>query len=57
MSTSTVAVRRAFNRPLTLAQAAVPDPEPGGVVARVALGGVCGTDVHRHHGNLAIPIR
>lgn len=56
MSTSaTVAVLREFNQPLTLEQAAVPDPEPGAVVARVAFGGVCGTDVHLQHGNLAIP--
>jgi D-arabinose 1-dehydrogenase-like Zn-dependent alcohol dehydrogenase len=57
MSTkATAAVLGAFNQPLVLEQASVPDPEPGAVVARVAFGGVCGTDVHLHHGNLAIPI-
>ena len=52
---ATAAVLRAFNEPLALDQAAVPPPEPGAVVARVAFGGVCGTDVHLHHGNLPIP--
>ncbi len=49
------AVLAAFNQPLVLEEVPVPDPEPGAVVARVDLGGVCGTDVHLHHGNLPIP--
>ena len=49
------AVLRAFNEPLTLETAPVPDPEPGALIARVDLGGVCGTDVHLFHGNLPIP--
>ena len=56
MATTAVgAVLRAFNEPLALEEAPIPDPEPGAVVARVDLGGVCGTDVHLHHGNLPIP--
>jgi threonine dehydrogenase-like Zn-dependent dehydrogenase len=49
------AVLREFNQPLTVDEAEVPDPEPGALVARVVYGGVCGTDVHLHHGNLPIP--
>jgi threonine dehydrogenase-like Zn-dependent dehydrogenase len=49
------AVLRAFNEPLKLEAAPVPDPEPGALLARVDLGGVCGTDVHLFHGNLPIP--
>jgi threonine dehydrogenase-like Zn-dependent dehydrogenase len=49
------AVLRAFNEPLTLEEAPVPDPEPGALVARIDLGGICGTDVHLYHGNLPIP--
>src|SRR3712207_5077599 len=49
------AVLRAFNEPLTLEAAPVPDPEPGALVAKVDLAGICGTDVHLHHGNLPIP--
>jgi threonine dehydrogenase-like Zn-dependent dehydrogenase len=49
------AVLRAFNEPLTLEEAPIPEPEPGALVARVDLAGICGTDVHLHHGNLPIP--
>ena len=49
------AVLRAFNEPLTLEEAPVPDPGAGAIVARIDLGGICGTDVHLHHGNLPIP--
>ena len=54
-TTALGAVLRAFNEPLALEEAPIPDPEPGAAVARVDLGGVCGTDVHLHHGNLPIP--
>jgi propanol-preferring alcohol dehydrogenase len=39
-----------FNAPLKVESAPVPEPGPVAVVARVDLAGVCGTDVHRHHG-------
>ena len=55
VTTSRGAVLRAFNQPLTIEEAEVPAPEPGALVARVSYGGVCGTDVHLHHGNLPIP--
>ncbi len=50
------AVLRQFNAPLEMESAAVPDPEPGAVIAQVELAGVCGTDVHLHHGHLPIPL-
>jgi threonine dehydrogenase-like Zn-dependent dehydrogenase len=49
-------VLREFQRPLALESAPVPEPGPGAVVARVELAGVCGTDVHLHHGHLPIPL-
>ena len=49
------AVLRTFNEPLTIEEAPVLEPGPGAVVARVELGGICGTDVHLQHGNLPIP--
>src|SRR3954449_4794871 len=49
------AVLRSFNQPLTIEEAPVLEPGPGAVVARVELGGICGTDVHLQHGNLPIP--
>lgn len=54
-ATATAAVLREFNQPLAIEQAAVPAPAAGAVVARVAFGGVCGTDVHLQHGQLPIP--
>ena len=49
-------VLREFARPLKLEAAPVPEPGPGALVARVDLAGVCGTDVHLHHGHLPIPL-
>lgn len=49
-------VLREFNASLTVESASVPTPGPGAVVARVDLAGVCGTDVHLHHGQLPIPL-
>ena len=54
-TTARGAVLREFNQPLSIEEAPVPDPEPGAVVARIDYGGICGTDVHLHHGNLPIP--
>jgi threonine dehydrogenase-like Zn-dependent dehydrogenase len=49
-------VLRQFNAPLAMETAPLPDPGPGAVVAQVELAGVCGTDVHLHHGYLPIPL-
>jgi len=49
------AVLHAFNEPLSLEKASVPDPAPGALIAEVVYGGICGTDVHLSHGNLPIP--
>ena len=54
-TTSRGVVLRTFNEPLAIEQAEVPAPEPGALIAEVVYGGICGTDVHLHHGNLAIP--
>ncbi len=45
-----------FNAPLKVELASIPEPGPGAVIARVDLAGVCGTDVHLHHGQLPIPL-
>lgn len=54
-SVARAVVLRAFNEPVAVEVAPVPDPEAGAVIARVLFGGICGTDVHLHHGNLPIP--
>jgi len=54
-ATARAAVLQAFNAPLAIDEAPLPDPEPGALTARIEFGGICGTDVHLHHGNLPIP--
>jgi threonine dehydrogenase-like Zn-dependent dehydrogenase len=41
---------------LSIEQAELPEPGAGALTIRVTHGGVCGTDVHLHHGNLKIPV-
>ena len=53
--TARAAVLHAFDQPLTIEEAPIPAPGPGAMTARIDYGGVCGTDVHLHHGNLPIP--
>lgn len=52
---SRAVVLQAFNEPLVIDEADVPDPEPEAIIAQVIYGGICGTDVHLAHGNLPIP--
>jgi threonine dehydrogenase-like Zn-dependent dehydrogenase len=44
-----------FGQELALDEFDVPAPEEGAALAAVARAGVCGTDVHLHHGHLPIP--
>ena len=53
--TSRIAILPDFGAPFELQRFPVADPEPGGAVARVAFGGICGTDVHLQDGRLPIP--
>ena len=50
------AVLHAFGEPVAIEEAPVPAPEAGALVARIDLGGICGTDIHLSHGNLPIPL-
>ncbi|MBF6567512.1 MAG: zinc-binding dehydrogenase [Candidatus Binataceae bacterium] len=43
------------NQPLELWERPVPAPDPGGVIVRVSIAGVCGTDVHLWRGDLPLP--
>jgi 5-exo-hydroxycamphor dehydrogenase len=45
------------HRPLECRTGAVADPEPGAVLVRTTVAGVCGTDAHRLHGDLPDPGR
>lgn len=51
------AVMSRFNHPLSVEQFALPrDLKPGELLIEVELAGICGTDVHLHKGQLAIPL-
>jgi threonine dehydrogenase-like Zn-dependent dehydrogenase len=49
-------VLKEFGAPVVVETVLAPAPGPGAVVVRVALAGVCGTDVHLQRGHLAIPL-
>ena len=49
MTVSRAAVMQAPGR-ISVREFSVPDPEPGAVVARVSLSGICGTDKHTFRG-------
>jgi threonine dehydrogenase-like Zn-dependent dehydrogenase len=55
VATARGVVLHAFNEPLTIESTEIASPAPGAMIVRVTHGGVCGTDVHLHHGNLKIP--
>jgi 5-exo-hydroxycamphor dehydrogenase len=46
---------RAPGKPLELWEVTAPEPEPGGVLLRIVLAGVCGSDAHRIHGDFPAP--
>jgi 5-exo-hydroxycamphor dehydrogenase len=46
---------RGADQPLELWDVEVPAPEPGGVLLRVVIGGVCGSDAHRISGDMPAP--
>ena len=48
---------RAFNQPISVESFPLPGAlMPGDVLVRVTLAGMCGTDVHLHRGELAVPL-
>ena len=51
-----VAVLEEINKPITLQNFPEPQPPAGGAIVEVALGGICGTDVHLRTGHLDVPL-
>ncbi len=43
------------DQPIEIWELPVPLPQPGGVLLKVEMGGVCGTDVHLWHGDMELP--
>ena len=39
----------------SISEAAVPDPQPGSLIIKQDLCGICGTDVHVYQGHMAVP--
>ncbi|MFO0974279.1 MAG: zinc-binding dehydrogenase [Phycisphaerae bacterium] len=57
MPAARAAVLTEFRRPLQLREFALPDDLPAGdVLIRIEMAGICGTDVHLHAGQLAVPL-
>lgn len=52
--TSRAAVLEEYGRPLRIREIPIPALEPGGILVRVAMAGICGTDVHQSKGTLTI---
>jgi threonine dehydrogenase-like Zn-dependent dehydrogenase len=56
MATAKAAVMPDFNRPLEIREYPLPEEiEPGAVLVKVEMAGICGTDVHLWKGQLPIP--
>jgi alcohol dehydrogenase, propanol-preferring len=45
--TMKAAVVRAFGKPLTIEEVAIPDPGPGEILINYKATGICHTDLHR----------
>ena len=46
-----IAVLKQFRKPFEIQEYEVPDPEPGAMLAKVSLAGICGSDLHRWRGD------
>ena len=51
---SKAAVITAYNKPYEIREFPIPEVEPGGILVRVEMAGICGTDVHQWHGNIGL---
>ena len=52
--TCKAAVLEAYNEPIQIREVAIPEVEPMGILVKVELAGICGTDIHQSHGTLTI---
>lgn len=52
--TSKAAVLEEYGQPLQIREITIPEVEPGGILVKVEMAGICGTDVHQHRGDLTI---
>ncbi len=52
--TSKVAVLEEYGKPLQIWEVPIPEVEPKGILVKVEMAGICGTDVHQQRGELTI---
>ncbi len=52
--TCKAAVLEEYNKPVQIREVAIPEVEPGGILVKVVMAGICGTDIHQSHGTLTI---
>lgn len=51
---SRAAVLVEYGQPLQIREVPIPEVEPGGILVKVEMAGICGTDVHQQRGTLTI---
>ncbi|MGD0915427.1 MAG: zinc-binding dehydrogenase [Thermodesulfobacteriota bacterium] len=52
--TCKAAVLEEYNKPVHIREVPIPDVEPRGILVKVEMAGICGTDIHQSHGTLTI---
>jgi L-iditol 2-dehydrogenase len=52
--TCKAAVLEEYNAPIQIREVAIPQIEPRGILVKVEMAGICGTDIHQSHGTLTI---
>jgi D-arabinose 1-dehydrogenase-like Zn-dependent alcohol dehydrogenase len=53
-ATCKAAVLEEYGQPLQIREVQIPQVEPGGILVKVEMAGICGTDVHQQKGDLSI---
>lgn len=51
---SKAAVLVEYGKPLEIREYPIPEVEPGGILVKVEMAGICGTDIHQWHGRLGV---
>lgn len=53
-TTCKAAVLEEYNKPVRIREVPIPGVEPRGILVKVEMAGICGTDIHQSHGTLTI---
>jgi D-arabinose 1-dehydrogenase-like Zn-dependent alcohol dehydrogenase len=52
--TSKAAIVEEYGKPLKIREYPIPEVEAGGILVKVEMAGICGTDIHQWHGTLSM---